>query len=111
MGMDAGSRSRVGDYAPGMCVDGEAVRSGERREGDARGLGLANGKLRRRGDRNHYRDAGQCSLLDHLIRATAGDHAKASLGIEPGGNHRADELVESVMPPDILAYCEQAAVG
>src|SRR5262249_10338791 len=45
-------RDRGDDYAPGMGVDGEAVRSGQGYEGETRRLGLAYGELRRRGDRH-----------------------------------------------------------
>ncbi len=55
--------------------------------------------------------AGGDRLLRHLEGAAAGDHGKTVPGIDAVLGERADQLVESVVPADILAYADDLAVG
>ena len=85
----------------------EVVATHQRHKRHAGLVGRANGKRRRRGNRYKDGTAYNRRLLHHLDRQAAGDgdHPFRALMARP--NDRAAELVESIVPSDILARGKQ----
>ena len=73
--------------------------------------GAFDGERGRRGKRDQRRRAEYRRLGDHFERAAAGDDEEAVVGGDAASDERADQLVERIVPPDILAQRDDRAVA
>ena len=94
------TRSRMGEYL-------EPVAPCHRHQRDAGRLRYADRERRRHRDRGQQPDPGACRLLDQLHRHAAGQQQDAARRILPLAQQGAGQLVQRVVPPDILAHCQQ----
>ena len=96
----------------GSGVDVEAFGPDEAEQGHAVLAGQLDGQARRRADGRQHRDAGDRRLLHQLEARPAADQQDGVVeGRAAGEERRADELVQGVVPADVLAHVEQPAVG
>ena len=99
--------------ALGMGVDVGALAAHEADEGLAEAIGRVDREARRRRDRAHDRDAGDRRLLHDLEADPARHHQH---GVRRAAARRSstrvpDQLVERVVPADVLAHGDELAVG
>lgn len=79
----------------------------EANQAEIGGFGQRDGERGRRGDRRQQRDADLCGLHRQLVAGATGDDGEAVAGIDASGCHRADQLVERVVPAHVLAHQQQ----
>ncbi len=86
-----------------------AVGAGQRHQGQAGLLGLADGQGRGGRNGHQHRHPRHGGLLHHLVRAAAG-HQDEGLGrVQPVGQGRADQLVQGAVPAHVLAHQQDIA--
>ena len=94
-----------------MRVDVEAAAADEADQRDAGFLGQLDRQARRRRHRGDERHAGQPRLLQDLERGAAADEQQRVAGRQPAGQQPpADDLVDGVVPPDVLGGVDDVAV-
>ncbi len=94
--------------AIGVCVHVEAVVTQEADDRLTEAFGGRDREARRRGHRAQHRDAGDRGLLDELERQPARHEEHFTRERErPLEQRRADQLVERVVPPDVLAHGDE----
>jgi len=71
-------------------------------------IGQTNGQPRRRRNRGHQTNAHSCTLLHHLEARATGHHDKSLPEGDFLSGQRANQLVEGIMPADILANGDNA---
>ena len=105
------SRMQVAQVDPLVVgVDVEAVAAQEADERHAEPVGCLDREVRRGRDRGDDRDAGDRRLLDDLEADPAADHQDPVVERHRlREDLRADQLVERVVPADVLAQREQLA--
>src|SRR5439155_6754755 len=104
------TRASVG-YMLGMGID---VRAAVAREAEHRHpelVGGLDGEARRRRHGDHHGETGDRRLLHHLEAHPPGQHEDV-VGLDPGPGEqgRADELVDGVVPADVLPHGDERAV-
>ena len=93
---------------------GEHLEAVVARDGDQRDAGVLGGAQRERGrrrDRDDDRRAADRGLLDHLDRDAAGQQDDAGIAGDVAASEGAGQLVERVVPADILAQRDDPALG
>jgi hypothetical protein len=95
----------------GTGEDLEAVLARNCDQRHAGGLGHAHGKCRRRRNCGYCRRADHRRLLHHLDQDAARQHHQTLARAHVTTGESADELVERVMAPDILAQSYEPAIG
>lgn len=71
----------------------------------------AHGQCGGSGQTDEGAEAGAHRFVDQFEAATAGDHHKALTRIDVSDLHRADQLVESVVPADVFAAQQRLTAG
>ena len=104
----APERSRRDD-ARGVGENFERVAAGDADQGDAGGLRQAHRQRGRRRHRDHHRRADHRRLLHQLDGDAARQQQQPIAGADPRARQRTGELVERVVPADILAQRDHAA--
>src|SRR4051794_28489654 len=101
-GTSAPAAGLVEGDAPGMAEHLEAVAARDGDEGDARRLRRGDGQRRGGGDGDEHGAAGDRHLLHHLDRDVAGERHRTLRHVDALPRHGTTELVERIVPPDIL---------